>query len=119
MLNNNRCVLAYGFNEEEIRKLKIYVTGIRIVTAGMSEMKIRDITDGIKIETYSNEEIEEKVIIFNSYPESEIKTSIKKLRQTFPGVILAVVTPVSIEWSFRELLAHLLEEKAFEKKERK
>lgn len=116
MLSNDRCVLTYGFNDEEVKKLKIYLTNVKTITNEMFEMKINDIIKGIKIENYSEKSFDEKIVLFNSYPEGEIRGCIKKLRETFPGIILAVVTPVSINWTFKYLMEHLLEEREMETK---
>lgn len=113
MARIKRCAICYGFNKNEIRKLKLYVSGVQEMASDMKTMKIQDIIeadDGV-----CNEE-EHKVLLFNEYPESEIRASIKKIRESVPGVILAVVTSVSKEWTFEYLLEHLLEEKELEQK---
>lgn len=113
MARVKRCAICYGFTASEIRKLKIYVSGVQEMSSDMKNMKIEDIIeadDGV-----CNEE-EHKVLLFNEYPESEIKASVRKIRQSVPGVILAVVTSVSKDWTFEYLLEHLLEEKEFEQK---
>lgn len=114
MINKKRCVLVYGFNDAEIKKLKIYLTGVKEIEYSCLDVKINDLINGITEGNYNEEKIEEKVILFNSYGDNEIRSSVRKLRETFPGVILAVVTPASINWSFKYLLSHLLEERKLE-----
>lgn len=114
MINKKRCVLAYGFNEAEIKKLKIYVTSVREVENKCLDLKINDLINEVSEGGYEGETFEEKVVLFNSYGDNEIRSVVRKLREVFPGIILAVVTPASINWSFKYLMSHLLEEKKLE-----
>ena len=40
-----------------------------------------------------------------------LKPAINKARQLVPGCILAVVTPISKTWKFKDLLEHLIKER--------
>lgn len=111
----DRCIVAYGFNDDEIKKLKIYVTGVKEVSNNMLDLKIKDIIKGETEGNYVDEPFNEKVVLFNSYPDNEVRSAVKKLREVFPGIILAMVTPLSINWSFKYLMSHLLQEKEMEK----
>lgn len=119
MLDNNKCILVYGFNEEEktlINNTKEAenLPSIRIITASMASMTIRNIIEGIKLEVLSKPLPEEKVMVFNNLSDNELDRAIKSIRsnlQTKP--IMAVVTPTSINWTFADLLEHLIEERKF------
>lgn len=119
MLDNNKCILVYGFNEEEktlINNIKEAenLPSIRIITASMASMSLRNIIEGIKLEVLSKPLPEEKVMIFNNLSDNELDRAIKAIRsnlQTKP--IMAVVTPTSINWTFADLLEHLIEERKF------
>lgn len=119
MLENNKCILIYGFNEAEketLHKIKEEeaLPEYRTITDTMTLMTLRSIIDGIKLELVSKPLPEEKVIIFNNLSDNELDNAIKSIRsnlQTKP--ILAVVTPTSIDWTFADLLEHLIEEREF------
>lgn len=119
MLDNNKCILIYGFNEEEkailhnIKKEEA-LPEYKTVSDTMTLMTLRNIIEGIKLELVSKPLTEEKVIIFNNLSDNELDRAIKSIRsnlQTKP--ILAVVTPTSIDWTFADLLEHLIEEREF------
>lgn len=113
MFNKTRCVLAYGFPEGEIKKLKIYLSGVKIINDSMLDMKIKDIIDSDGAED-SMECIDKRIVIFNGYSNHDIRGAVKKLRSTFPGIILAVVTEVSAEWTVNVLIDHLMQERELE-----
>ena len=54
---------------------------------------------------------EEKVILFNGYGQNQLRTTIKSVRNLITGGILAVVTPISINWTFERLISHLILER--------
>lgn len=119
MLDNNKCILIYGFNEEEKAilhniKQEEALPEYKTVSDTMTLMTLRNIIEGIKLELVSKPLPEEKVIIFNNLSDNELDRAIRSVRsnlQTKP--ILAVVTPTSIDWTFADLLEHLIEEREF------
>ncbi|EJO5347496.1 DUF3783 domain-containing protein [Clostridium botulinum] len=114
---NNKLMLVYGFEEEEINLLKnMYsennLPTYKIVNKNMGKMKLRDIISGISLEVEDIDMPEEKVIIFNNFSDNELELGIKKLKEILkPVPIMAVVTDTSIEWEFKYLLDHLMEER--------
>ena len=54
---------------------------------------------------------EEKAILFNGYGQNELRTTIRSVRNIVAGGILAVVTPISINWTFEKLISHLILER--------
>ena len=115
-MNDNKIMLAYGFNAEEkllldklIEEKKIL--GYKVVSDEMSKMKIGDILEGYKFDIYSGTLPKEKVVIFNNFNDIEINIAIKCLKEISKGIIMAVVTPTSIEWTFDYLIEHLVEER--------
>lgn len=125
ILNNNKMVLLYGFNNEEIEILKTIIKKnsnavIKNVTKPMLNMKIKDIISGLIIETYTKNALEEKAIVFNSFSDEELDRTILALRkETTLKPILAVVTPTSSEWTFNHLLGELIKEREWFKKSKK
>lgn len=111
MLKNNKCTLVYGLSEDETLELQKQGLKLLNVSKEMLGMKVNDILDGLKILKYNNIAPEEKVILFNDYSDSEVKDNVTKIRKVIKGAILAVVTPVSIEWTFQELMDHLISER--------
>lgn len=124
-LNNNKLVLAYGFNQEEVIKIgeviiENGVSTLKVIDKDMLTMKIGDIIEGLKITTASNISLNEKVILFNNFEDEELQTTIKTLRGAAgKDVIFAIVTETSIKWTFAELLEHLVEEKRWANKTHK
>jgi hypothetical protein len=117
VLNNNKIMLVYGFEDEEKAFLDNMVKELQLppykaVKKNMASMKIRDIIDGPILDTYHKQLPEEKVIMFNNFTDYELDIAIKTIRANKSiKPILAVVTPTSINWEFHYLLEHLMEER--------
>ncbi|MGL4848897.1 MAG: DUF3783 domain-containing protein [Clostridium sp.] len=114
-MKKNKCLLAYGLTEEERMALRAFGKVIEIKPE-MAELKIG------QIPTHSGEGLEtvkelpkEKVVLFHDFADSEARGTISKVRSTVPGVILAMVTPMSRMWSFHYLINHLMEERELHK----
>lgn len=116
-LNNNKLLLLYGFSEEEIVFFdnllrEISVPSYRIIEPSMANMKLKDIIEGLKLDTYNKELPNEKIVLFNNFTDTELNESIKKIRsESSLKPILAIVTPTSINWEFHYLVEHLIEER--------
>lgn len=125
MLDNNKCILIFGFDEEEsmiINRLKEEqsLPEIRVITNYMTNMTLRNIIEGIKLEVVGRPLPEEKVVIFNNLTDEELERAIKAVRAGMEvKPILAVVTPTSIEWTFADLVEHLIEEREFFRQKQK
>jgi hypothetical protein len=121
MLNNNKLILIFGFNEEEVDFLdrlraQENLPEIRVISREMASMKIKDIIDGLKFEIYGINLPDEKVMIFNNLSDEELDRTLKVIRGSIKArPIMAVVTPTSIDWEFRYLLEHLIEEREWVK----
>jgi hypothetical protein len=113
MLANNKCILAYGLSDEDINKLSTAKFNIKIVTKEMLNMKVNDIVNGIKIETVVFDCPDDKIIVFNNYDEANLQFCVKLVRSIVKGIILAVVTPTSSQWTFKDLSKHLIEERNY------
>lgn len=117
VLSNNKLMMIYGFDQNDrtfldniIEELKL--PPYRVIEKNMANMTLRDIINGLKIETYNKELPEEKVIIFNNFSDDEVHTAIRAIRSNKEvKPILAVVTPTSINWEFHSLLEHLIQER--------
>ena len=111
MLNNNKCILVYGLNDEELNELNKANFKLKIINKEMTNMKIKDIVMGLKFETVTDYSTDEKIILFNNYDDKLLQSAVKKVRLIVKGPILAVVTPISSEWTFEYLSEHLIEER--------
>jgi hypothetical protein len=117
VLDNNKMMLIYGFEEEEkaflnnmIRELDL--PSYKIIEKSMANMRLGDIIDGPKLDTYNKQLPDEKVIMFNNFTDYELDMAIRTIRSNKNmKPILAVVTPTSINWEFHYLLEHLMEER--------
>ena len=98
----SKCVLVYGLSEEEIEKLK---------KINFKVIKIKDILNKKEVIDEESSLPEEKVILFNGYGQNQLRTTIKSVRNLITGGILAVVTPISINWTFERLISHLILER--------
>ncbi len=119
MLENNKCILAYGLNTIELDKLKSLKHKVIEITPDMCKMKIKDILSGLQIYIANENPIKDKMILYNNFTEDEIKTVITQTRRYIKDGVLAVVTPTSIEWEVEYLIKHLIEEREFYLKSRK
>jgi NAD(P)H-flavin reductase len=117
VLDNNKLMLIYGFNEEERVFLDNLITEFKlpsyiVVEDKMASMKLKDIIEGLIVDTYDKELADEKVILFNNFADYELDAAIRAIRSSKAiKPILAVVTPTSINWEFHYLLNHLIEER--------
>lgn len=116
MLNNSKAILTYGLSEKE--KKDFQATGHKIIniTDEMASMKVKDILDGLKFEVVSKNNFEEKVVIFNNFPDEEIREMVSISRVIVENPIMAVVTETSKEWQFSYLVEHLIEEREWHRK---
>jgi hypothetical protein len=125
-LNNNKCILIYGFEIAEQITLNKILTDFgsmtyKTIQKGMANMKLKDILEGMKFEIYSKDLPEnEKVILFNNFSDEELNKMIVSLRNKFnKPPILAIITATSSEWTFKELILHLVKEREFLKQNNK
>ena len=124
-LDNNKCLLIYGFNQEEkevLERVKDQENLGKIIeiTDTMTSMTLRNLIEGPHFEVVSKTLPKEKVILFNNLSDNELENSIRALRGSLEAKpIFAVVTPTSIEWTFADLLEHLIEEREFFRKRQK
>lgn len=112
MLDNNKCILVYNLEREELEELKKRADlKLIVVTDDMAEMKVSDLINGLKILKYNNRMPKEKLILFNNYDEKGLIAAVTYIRKIVKGGILASVTEVTINWSFEYLINHLIQER--------
>ncbi|OPJ63031.1 DUF3783 domain-containing protein [Clostridium oryzae] len=121
-MDNQKCMLIFGMDTEEktiISNVTEPKRGDRIVEISdtMINMTIGDIIGGLKFDIVSKEAVpQEKIILFNNYSDDELESSLKAIREQLQSKpIFAVVTETSINWTFKELLKHLIEEREWYK----
>lgn len=119
MIDNNKCMLVYNVPENDLKAIEKEGYKIIIVKDDMTNMTIKDILEGLKFETFNPKPINESVILFNNFLDEELKSCIKKIRETVKGGILATVTEHSINWEFNYLAEHLAEEREWYLKQQK
>ncbi|WP_040214267.1 DUF3783 domain-containing protein [Clostridium polynesiense] len=119
MLDNNKMMLAYGLSSEELESLKMTNFQVKEITTEMASMKIGQIIEGLKFEIHDKKIPQEKVVLFNNFPDEELDKAIKSVRASIGREgILAVVTPTSANWTFDYLIEHLIEEREWFKQNR-
>lgn len=107
----DKLLVTYNLTEKEIAKLKQYGFRVIVIEDAMTDLKIKDIISGVKEGTGKEDIPNEKIILFNNYKNTELQSVVKKVRNYVTGGILAVVTPISINWTFSYLIEHLIEER--------
>lgn len=117
LLENNKKILIYGFESEQKSLLRNFSEKSNLpeplnVEQEIGRMTIGDILSGLKIEVCNCILPKEKTIIFNNFSDEELDKAIKFIKDKFsPLPIIAVVTEMSINWTFEYLLKHLIEER--------
>lgn len=117
VLNNNKMPLIFGFTDDEkifLDKafIELELPKSKIIEKNMANMKLKDIIEGLVIDTYDKVLPEEKIIIFNNFTDEDLDKALKLIRENKAiRPILAIVTPTSINWEFYYLVNHLLEER--------
>ena len=107
MLENNKCILAYGLSDLELEKLREL------------KFKVIEVTPEIRLNVINGNPIKEKAIIYNNFLEFEMSDVIRETRSIVKKGVLAMVTPTSINWKFNYLIKHLIEEREWYLKNRK
>ncbi|WP_125138075.1 DUF3783 domain-containing protein [Petrocella atlantisensis] len=121
--NNNRpegktCLLVYGYDEISFKKIQDYAAlydifefvNVTPSTLGNTLQKLIDHTDK---PTFGIERVDTQAIVLNAVSPKELNDFVRSFRTLgLPSPLFAVVTPLSINWPFHELLKDLLEERA-------
>jgi len=121
-LDNNKCLLIYGFNENEKEVLqqindKEGLEKVIEITDTMTSMTLRTLIEGPHVEGEAKPLPKEKVVLFNNFSDDELENSIRAIRASLGGQpIFAIVTPTSKEWTFAYLIEHLIEEREYFRK---
>ena len=112
MATSNKCILAYGLQEEEIKKIESQNVKVIEINDNMVLMKLEDIlSEGINENSYDELPLNEKALIFNGFKDEQLKVTIRYIRGFIKGGVLAVSTAQNYKWTFKYLLEHLVEER--------
>ena len=112
MALNNKCILAYGLNPEEIKKIESQNIKVIEVNANMTSMTIEDIIcEKPNENSFEELPLNEKALIFNGFKDDHLKTTIRYIRGFVKGGVLAISTAQNYKWTFKYLLEHLIEER--------
>lgn len=116
-MDNNKMMLVYGFDALKINMLKEVLTqnnlsDMKIVSGEMTSMTLKEIIDGFRFEIFEKDQTKESAVVFNNFDDKELDLAISEIRKKISGkVILAVVTPTTLDWTFKHLIEHLIEER--------
>ena len=118
---NEKKVLVYGLDAEEMAKMKKSNIKLLPVNETMLNMKVFDILAEKNEVGQPNDRFKgEKILVFNAIPDMQLKLLIDLTKRVIKKKpILAVVTETSIEWSFEQLVEHLVEEREWHKSNKK
>lgn len=116
-IHERSCMMVYHFSPKEMQAIRSVarLTGVKdiiVIEANGLETPVKDILEN-KMQTGEDAGIKEKAIVFNNVSSSKVNLFIeglKKMRVARP--LIAVVTEHSINWSFKELVMNLSEERA-------
>lgn len=112
MALNSKCILAYGLNPDEIKKIESQNIKVIEVNTNMVSMTLEDIICEKTNENLIEElPLNEKALIFNGFKDDHLKTTIRYIRGFVKGGVLAISTAQNYKWTFKYLLEHLVEEK--------
>ena len=112
MAISDKCILVYGLNPEEIKKIERQNIKVIEITNDTALMKLEDIICGkISENSYDELSLNEKALIFNGFKDEQLKVTIKFIRGFIKGGVLAVSTTQNYKWTFKYLLEHLVEER--------
>ncbi|MBE6065577.1 DUF3783 domain-containing protein [Clostridium cochlearium] len=105
-------ILFYGFSTTDLMKLNIKYDIVNI-DKQMESMTVKDILEVNKSKNVDKDE-KEKIILFNDLKDKELNNIIPIIRENLgKEPILAVVTPISINWVFSDLKKELLKEREY------
>lgn len=118
---NEKKILVYGLDAEEMAKMKKSNIKMLPVNETMLNMKVFDILAEKNEVSEPNDRFKgEKILVFNAVPDVQLKLLIDLTKRAIKKKpILAVVTETSIEWSFEQLIEHLIEEREWHKSNKK
>lgn len=120
MATNNKCILAYGLKDDEIKKIESQNIKVIEINKNMTLMTLEDIINGNKNEdSYDEMQLSEKALIFNGFKDEQLKVTIRYIRSFIQGGVLAVSTAQNYKWTFKYLLEHLIEEREWYKEQQK
>lgn len=120
-MTNEKKILVYGLDAEEMAKMKKSNIKMLPVNETMLNMKVFDILAEKNEVSEPNDRFKgEKILVFNAVPDVQLKLLIDLTKRAIKKKpILAVVTETSIEWSFEQLIEHLIEEREWHKSNKK
>lgn len=121
---NEKIMLTFALDEQEIDLLNNFFQqqGTKpciVVNASMADSTLKEILEGKEpLKGESLQELPfEKAIILNGFEGGNLQKAVTDIRGILASrPILAVVTPISLNMKFKEVLEHLIEEREFHKK---
>lgn len=119
MIPNIKCILVYGLEENEIKKITQRYGKVIKINKNMGNVKIKDLISGVEQTDKIEDMPDEKMIVFNNFSDGELKGAIKYIRTFIRDGVLAITTPISCNWSLKYLLNHLIEEREWHREREK
>lgn len=114
-------ILVFGLDSDEMSKMGKSNMKLVPVDNTMLEMVVGDILTEKGEGSAPNDRFKgEKILVFNGIPDVQLKLIIDLTKRAIKKKpILAVVTETSVEWSFEQLVEHLIEEREWHKTNKK
>ncbi|QGU93952.1 DUF3783 domain-containing protein [Clostridium bovifaecis] len=112
-----KTLLICGFNDEEestLRKLleENSLPQHKVIKDNMADITIGDILSDVDSSGEGYNLPKEKIVLFNKCQDDEVMRCMKVIKANFTEKpIFAMVTPTSIQWKFKDLLEHLMQER--------
>lgn len=118
----NKKLMVYGFHKEEEQNLLLigYKSKSKLirVNEGMVKLPLLDILEGKELESKEvgcdecSLNNNEKFIVFHNFSQRELNETISLIRKHRDlRCILAVTTAANLNWTFEQLMSHLVEER--------
>jgi len=113
-----RSIVAYGFDKEEKNLLEMLrirhkVKKIICLSDKMGDSILKNILNEVFIISDEVNLPNEKLLIFDQFSRRDLSIIVDAVKSTIPGypIIMAEITPISINWSIKYLLQHLIQER--------
>ena len=112
-----RSIIVYGFDKEdkdlfEVLKIRHKVKKMIYLSNKMGDSVLRDILSEVFNVSDEVNLPDQKLLIFDQFSDKDLSIVVDIVKSTIPGYpIMAEITPISINWSIKYLLQHLIQER--------
>ncbi len=116
-MEREKSILAYGFTKDEINLIEVLVIRYKIkklicISNNMGDSIVRDILSEVFVVSDEVNLPDEKLLMFDQFLDRELSIIVDAVKSTIKGYpIMATITPISINWSLKYLMKHLIQER--------